>query len=480
MADNTKDIEKNLKYIGLDLNKIPEILQEPINAEMKPARNYEEKKYKVYKYVPISKIRILLTRANRMNTIQEKYQMASPLYTYLIPEGEEGILKHTLFLKMIEEMKIEEIKELEEEQKKLEKGIPFKVKYKENYLWQIYYSEYSKSYYMIATIEDLDCSCLFYLIKEQIEYQKTGVDKQIFVPISYLDYSKKYFSKTQIADIEKYLWEFTKEWPLMYEVYDKKENMSFQIVGQTNVYDIVTSIYKISLDTDEEANKFYKLIKALFILQTEFPNKYSFEARIAENGGLEFIYNMNQLSKTLDYETLSKFIREEFLKNKYICEEQNEEIIVLEEKLEKLKKIEKEKTEEYRIRQKQVTTYLECKKTFFGRIRYFFKRKTEKIEEAEEILKDGEKEKINPEEVIYDDKEYYTIEDLINVTKILERTETQIKNANLDIKAIESSIERLDKRIENAKSYIDEIEEHKKSIFEFWKFVNKDNLLRTC
>ena len=71
-----------------------------------------------------------------MNTIQEKYQMASPLYTYLIPEGEEGILKHTLFLKMIEEMKIEEIKELEEEQKKLEKGIPFKVKYKENYLWQ--------------------------------------------------------------------------------------------------------------------------------------------------------------------------------------------------------------------------------------------------------------------------------------------------------------------------------------------------------
>ena len=321
---------------------------------------------------------------------------------------------------------------------------------------------------------------LFYLIKEQIEYQKTGVDKQIFVPISYLDYSKKYFSKTQIADIEKYLWEFTKEWPLMYEVYDKKENMSFQIVGQTNVYDIVTSIYKISLDTDEEANKFYKLIKALFILQTEFPNKYSFEARIAENGGLEFIYNMNQLSKTLDYETLSKFIREEFLKNKYICEEQNEEIIVLEEKLEKLKKIEKEKTEEYRIRQKQVTTYLECKKTFFGRIRYFFKRKTEKVEVAEEILKDGEKEKINPEEVIYDDKEYYTIEDLINVTKILERTETQIKNANLDIKAIESSIERLDKRIENAKSYIDEIEEHKKSIFEFWKFVNKDNLLRTC
>lgn len=62
---------------------------------------------------------------------------------------------------------------------------------------------------------------------------------------------------------------------------------------------------------------------------------------------------------------------------------------------------------------------------------------------------------------------------------MLERTGSQIKNANLDIKALEASIARLNKRIENAKSYIEEIEDHKKSIFEFWKFVNKDNLLRT-
>ncbi len=86
-------------------------------------------------------------------------------------------------------------------------------------------------------------------------------------------------------------------------------------------------------------------------------------------------------------------------------------------------------------------------------------------------------EKSNKEELIYDNKEYYTIEDLIDITKVLERTENQIKNANLDIKALENTISRLDKKIANAKSYIEEIEEHKKSIFEFWKFVNKDNLL---
>ena len=96
---------------------------------------------------------------------------------------------------------------------------------------------------------------------------------------------------------------------------------------------------------------------------------------------------------------------------------------------------------------------------------------------SEEILKPLPRRNENREELVYDNKEYYTIEDLIDVTKILERTKTQIRNALADIKALESSIQRLTKRIENAKSYIEEIEEHKKSIFEFWKFVNKDEVL---
>ncbi len=135
---------------------------------------------------------------------------------------------------MLTDMNIEKIKEIEEEQKKLQDVVPFKVKYDENYLWQIYYSEYTKTYYMLAPIEDLDCSCLFYLIKEQIEYEKTGIDKKIFVPISHLDYSKRYFTKSQIEDIEKYIWQFTKNWPLLYEVYDKEENVSFQIVRRNS------------------------------------------------------------------------------------------------------------------------------------------------------------------------------------------------------------------------------------------------------
>ncbi len=189
------------------------------------------------------------------------------------------------------------------------------------------------------------------------------------------------------------------------------------------------------------------------------------------------MYTDDAISKTIGYEDLSKFVKEEFLKARVASEMQNEEVLKLYEELETLKEEEKEKEEEYRIRQKQVTTYLECKKSFFGRIRYFFKGKVKPKEKPEIIMPKKYKEEINKEELIYDNKEYYTIEDLIGITKVVERTETQIKNTKLDIKALEASIERLTRKIKNAKNYIDEIEEHKKSIFEFWKFVNKDNAL---
>jgi len=240
-------------------------------------------------------------------------------------------------------------------------------------------------------------------------------------------------------------------------------------------------MYKISLKNDEEAVRFYKLIKALFILETEFPSKYEFDVRIAEDGGLEFLYTQEAITKTINYETLAKFIKEEYLKNKLESEELNEEIVILTDKLERLRIQEKAKEDEYHIRQKQVTTYLECKKSFFGKIRYYFKGKkiAKNIEAEENTQNERQIEKTSKEELIYDSKEYYTVEDLIDITKILERIENQIRNTKLDIKAIGESIERLTKKIENAKSYINEIEGHKKSIFEFWKFVNEDTLLRT-
>ena len=193
-------------------------------------------------------------------------------------------------------------------------------------------------------------------------------------------------------------------------------------------------------------------------------------------GGLEFLSG----SKLIDYDSLSKFIKEEFLKNKLSSEELNEKIVELNSRLEELKLIEKNKEEEYAIRQKQIAMYLECRKSFFGRIRYYFKKKKdikESKEDKEQVQK-SEEENVDSEQLIYETREYYTIENLIDITKILDRIENQIKNVTLDINALERSVDRLTRKNQNAKNYIDTIEEHKKSIFEFWNFVNKDNVLR--
>ncbi len=49
--------------------------------------------------------------------------------------------------------------------------------------------------------------------------------------------------------MENYLWMFTKDWPLIYEVYDKNEELSIQIIGETNVYGKIKTPYKIELKT---------------------------------------------------------------------------------------------------------------------------------------------------------------------------------------------------------------------------------------
>jgi len=71
------------------------------------------------------------------------------------------------------------------------------------------------------------------------------------------------------------------------------------------------------------------------------------------------------------------------------------------------------------LRQKQVTTYLECKKSFFGKIKYFFKGKGKIKEKNAEIIQvKRKKQGTNKEELIYDNKEYYTIEDLIEYSEL--------------------------------------------------------------
>lgn len=283
MNTNENVIDK-LKYIGLDLDNIPKSIKDFKPLEYRPSKYEEEHLYKVYKYLNVNDIQILLTKSNRLSNITEKYKKAVPLYGYLNPDNEENLERHTKFLSMVSKLDINQIEEIEEEQKLLNKKIPFSIKYSKDYLWQIYYSEDTDTYFMLVPTEDLEYSAFFYLLKKQIQNSKKKKEEKIFVPISYTGYSEEILTRLQISDLQNYIWLFTKEWPLVYEVYDKDNNLSLQITGKAYIYDDLQSDYKVKLNNKEEALKFYKLLKALFIMQTELPHYYNFKLSIDEMG----------------------------------------------------------------------------------------------------------------------------------------------------------------------------------------------------
>lgn len=468
--NNTQEIKKKLDFIGLDLKEIPKTLKLTEDLKFRPNSGFDEKKYRQYRFVSPKEIQILLSPTNRLDDIKEKYSKSSPLAEYLEPDSkdEQYQEKYNIFLRMLSELKIEEIEKIEQEQQLINKRIPFKVRYSGNYLWQIYYAEATDKYFMIVPTEDKDYSTFFYILKKQIEKKKAG---KIFVPISNADYSRELLNKTEIQSLENYIWLFTKDWPSIYEVYDKTGKVSLQIVGETDVYGKIKSEYKVKLSNKIEATKFFKLVKALFIIQSELPNYYEFETRIDKNGSLEFYYN----DKIMKYDELSDWVNDEYKRLLDLEKEAVENNNSLQEKLKKLKIQSQQLDVEYLSKEKQISTYLECKKTFFGKVKYFFKysgkkQKTkEKIEEPEEI-------KIENEKIEENLKVQYTLEELIQKGKETNEKETNLKNTKMDINALKLKNRNLVKKIENATAFINEIDSHKRSIFEFWKYSNKDEV----
>ena len=322
--DSEKTIEKNLEYIGLKLDKIPNFLKTYESLNFRPSKSYDDTIYKVYRYVNIKDIQILITPADRLMEIKQRYKLSSPICEYVDSKNEENIEKFATFMKMVSTINKDRMDEIEKEQKELNEKIPYEVKYPNNYIWQIYYSDYAKKYFMLVPTNEQDNNALFYLLKEQLANTRSRKGKFIFVPISHMEYSGEFLTKSEIADIENYLWYFTKEWPNVYEVYDKQENMFIRILGETNIYDKIQSTYSISLETKQEALEFYKLLKAMFILATGAKEEYDFVVKINENGEVEF---WNENTK-IEYAGLSDFIKLEYLdkidKLKYEEKEQKE------------------------------------------------------------------------------------------------------------------------------------------------------------
>lgn len=476
MPGDAKKIEENvddkLEYIGLSLENIPDKLKQQVNLNYKILKEFDNATYKVYKYISVNDIEIFITPTQRLASLKEKYKLASHISQYFKDEEKKCIE----LIEALSNTSLEEIQKIEEEQKILNEKMPWSVKYKDAFKWQIYYSKNDNKYFMLVPLSEKDNAALFYILKEKINCLNNNLDKKIYVPICDEEYSDNYLSKGQLADIENYLWFFTKKWPSIYEVSDKENNKTIQIVGKTNIYQGVESSYKIIIENKTEAEDKYKLMKALFIIASDLKFLYNFECSIDEKGYLKFLFEEDEI----EFKDLEQFLKEQVDKKLDETEDIIEKTKELEERLIDLRQENEKKNQEYTNKEKQIVMFLQCKKTFIGRFKYFFKTKKSKkkitlkgVEDLPRIIDFVEDEE-NNEDFVFEEKERYTIEDLLTICHILEKKKTVYKDKIGAIKAVEEKINILNKKIENADLYIQEIESHKRSIFEFWKFTNKD------
>ena len=210
------------------------------------------------------------------------------------------------------------------------------------------------------------------------------------------------------------------------------------------------------------------------------PLYYNFETQIDKQGSLQFYYE-NEL---IEYDDLADWVNDEYkrlLKIEIDCVKENN---TLQTKLKKLKDQTTSLEAEYLSKEKQISTFLECKKTFFGKVKYFFKysgkkkKKGEKEEKKEQNIESPNI--VETEEIVNDDdekiKRQYTLDDLLEKGKSAASKEKEFNNTKMDINAMKLKKVNLTKKIENASAFIAEIDSHKKSIFEFWKYSNKDEV----
>ncbi len=463
-----------LEYVGLELNKENENLK-CTKPEYNITKSYDNYMlYKVYKNIPIKDIQILISYTDRTTEIKERYLKAKPINKFIKENDRE-------FEELVKQAKVKEIDKIDKQQKEFSIHTPYFVRYEKNYLWQIYYSKVDNKYFMLFPAREGETDVLFYLIKKKIE----NSDEKIYVPICKEDYSENLMKSREFSDIENYILYFTKEWPQIYEVEDK-----IYITGSTKIKEGLESKYRIEIKNQEEADSEYTLFKALFILATE--TNYKFEPCIDDNGRLRLEYE----NEILQIDNLTNFIKRQANKKKKLTQEFNINIKNDKQKLEALKKEIDELIETYRIQEKQIVMFLNCKNSFFKKLKFYFKKvdndskftksksnkddtkHQEELESGQEKREEDQEKKENEAQALKDDvKNVYNLSDLVKICKANKNIEEEYKKIKADINAMKNKKKTFDRRVQNAQNYLDEIEKHKKSIFEFWKFAKKDENL---
>lgn len=482
-----------LENIGFNKEKAIETLKckKPV---YNIAKTYDNSMlYKIYKCIEVKDIDILVTNSDRTTDIKERYDGAKPISEYIKENYKD-------FENLAKSVKNWEIERLEEMQKEFQNNMPYFVRYDKNYIWQIYYSKESKRYFMLFPTREGDIAVLFYMIKQKLK----NPEAKIYVPICKADYEEFYLKNEEITDIENYISLFTKEPPIIYEV-ERIDKVTY-IIGKTKVKEGLISKYRIEIKSREEAEEMYTLLKALFILTTETGYKYNFEPSISRSGSLNFKYK----EEVIKSENLTDFICMEANKQNDRKEEILKSIEEVKSELEDAKRNVNSLAEMYRTYEKQIVMFLECKKSVFKRVKFFFKKTKivdsyvtiegkEYVEDDEETIIEKKKDSMKKlnilikkksgqvenddtedlEEIANKEKqdtkmEVFTLADLIRMCKENSQKDSDYKNAKADLNAMKIKKMNMQSKINNAKEYLAEIEKHKKSIVDFWKFTSKD------
>lgn len=445
------------------------------NVEYQVAKSFDNSKiYKIYKKIDPSKVEILISNTDRTSDIKTRYNLSVPIQEYYKENKDE-------FIALAEKTSKSKIEELENEQREFEKHIPYFIRYENNYIWQIYYSDIEDKYFMLFPANEGETESLFFMIKQKL----TGELKNIYVPICQVEYNPLVFKdKKKISDIENYMWIYTKSWPTTYEYTDEEGNVKLYIIGETILQENFKSKYRVEIDDEKELNRYYTLLKALFIITTETKYTYRFDVQIALDGSVSFLYN----KKEVNIDNLQQFVTKETAKQQNLKYEIKKQIEQDEKVLCKLKDIIARQTLMYSKQEKQIVMFMDCKKSFFKKVKFFFKggkkfTKDDKemlteIKEAAENTKNEESKsnELNIDDTILESSTAFTIVDFVSTTLETRKILNKQKDLKQDIKALRLKQTNMTRKIENAEKYIEEIEEHKKNIFEFWKFTNKDNL----
>ena len=107
--ENKNILEDKLKFIGLNLKRLPSFLKdfEPFN--FKPTKSHDDINYKIYKYVNVLDVEILLTPLDRTADLEQRYKKAEPLCNYLDTSTKKNAEKFKTFMEMLDNLDLEEI-----------------------------------------------------------------------------------------------------------------------------------------------------------------------------------------------------------------------------------------------------------------------------------------------------------------------------------------------------------------------------------